>query len=596
MTSPSRLSALLVGAGLGGLLASAPLLWAQLQNPWFMDRPGLWLALAVVPCGSLGALVGLVLTRLLGRLPLAAGLVVWLLGWASSPVVGMLWPRPDGFDGLELLVVGIDGATFDLIDPMSGRMPALEGLLERGVRADLQATEPMFSPLLWTTMSTGKTPEQHGVHGFNVHSDGCRAARFWEIMESEGYRTGVYKWLVSYPPQELSAFQVPAWLAPATETWPAELSFIKEIELSRRLKRKQVQATRGNVALALEGLRHGFRFGTIWAAARFSLTEKIKGPDPDRAHRDGQLIRVMMDRDVFVALLHEHRPQVASFTDYATDAIGHRFWKYHQPELFDGVPPAQVQRWGDSLERAYEQADAVLAELLDQLPADARVVVLSDHGFQALLSDDSGMFFAPRTERLRMLLEERVGAVEVAKLGHKIVVTPTGDDPELARERIQTVLEGMVQASTGQPFYRWEAVADDPRSVGLTLRDESVTKQRLETDTVAGEPLADFVRLTEAYSGVHERDGIFVVAGPGLAQGVTIDPMDHLDVTPTLLTLLGLPPALDMEGQAPDALFVQPPGLPEAPASYDGLVARRVLVGGEEGVNEEQLRALGYIE
>jgi arylsulfatase A-like enzyme len=595
--APSRLTALLVGSGVGGLLPLLPLLWAQLQNPWFLDRPGLWLAVAVLPAGLVGAVVGSVLGRWLGRLPLAVGLACWLLGWAASPVVGMLWPRPVQVESLDLLVVGIDGATFDLIEPLQGRLPALEGLMERGIRADLQAAEPMFSPLLWTTMSTGKTPEQHGVHGFSVHSDACRSARFWEIMEDAGLSTGVYKWLVSYPPQELSAFQIPAWLAPATETWPAELSFIKEIELSRRLKRKQVQATRGNVALVLDGLRHGFRFGTIAAAARFSITEKILGPDPERAHRDGQLIRVMMDRDLFVFLVHQHSPAVASFTDYATDAIGHRFWKYHQPELFDGVPPVGVDRWGDSLERAYLQADGVLAELLAMLPADARVVVVSDHGFQALQGgEDSGMFFAPRTERLKALLAERDIAVEVAKLGHKVVVTSTSDDPAAAIERIETVLGGLVQASTSEPFYRWEPVADDPRSVGLTLRDESVTPARLQEDTVAGEPLSEFVRLTEAYSGVHERDGIFVAAGPGIAQGVRVDPMNHLDVTPTLLNLVGLPAALDMQGRAPAAMFTQPPALPEAPVSYDNLVSQRRLVGGQEGSNEEALRALGYID
>jgi len=590
-------AALLTGAGLGGLLALAPLLWAQLKNPWFLDQPGLWLLLAVLPAGICGALLGLILSRWFGRIPTIIAALLWLAGWASSPVVGVIWPRPDRVDGLQLLVVGIDGATFELIEPMRPQLPTLDALLERGVHADLQAAEPMFSPLLWTTMSTGKTPEEHGVHGFNVNAEACRAARFWEIMEDAGLRTGIYKWLVTYPPQEISTFQVPAWLAPAPDTWPSDISFIKEIELSRRLKRKQVQATRSNATLALEGLARGFRFGTIVAAARFSLSEKILGPDPERAHRDGQLIRVMMDRDLFVFLMHEQRPEVASFTDYATDAIGHRFWKYHQPELFSGVQPGGIERWGDSIPRAYQQADAVLAELLALLPDDGHVVLVSDHGFQALDGDDAGMFFAPRTERLRELLGERVEGVETVKLGHKVVVTVTGDDPEMELERIRGLLGGLTQASTGEPFYRWEPVADDPRSIGLTLADERVDRARIESDTVAGEPLADFVRLTEAYSGMHARDGIFVAAGPELASGVGLDPMTHLDITPVLLSLVGLAPALDMVGQAPAAMFLRPPALPEAPASYDELVGERRLVGAQEqGSNEDALRALGYID
>jgi len=586
----------LAGAALGGLAALLPVLWVQLQNPWFLDRPGLYLLLVVLPLGLAGAVLGLLLRRWLGRLPLGLAAAACLLCGLSGPAAGWLWPRPGPVSELQLLVVGIDGATFELIDGFGDALPEIQALRERGISADLQAAEPMFSPLLWTTMSTGKTPEQHGVHGFNVHSDSCRSARWWEIMDEAGLSTAVYKWLVTYPPQQIGLFQVPAWLAPGPETWPAELSFVKEIELSRRLKRRQVVATRGNLALALDGVQHGFRFGTLVAAGRFMLAEKLQGPSPERAHRDGQLLRVLMDRDVFIWLLHRDRPQVASFTDYATDAIGHRFWQFFEPELFGEVAPEKIARWGDSIETAYRQADALLGELQQQLGPEARIVVVSDHGFEALPAEDSGAFFAPRTERLRALVEQRVGPAELVKLGHKVVVTVLEDDPALALERLVTLLQGLDQASTGQPFYRWEPVEDDPRSLGLTLRDEHVTRQRLETDTVAGLALGEFVNLTEAYTGMHARDGVLMAAGPGICGGLALDPLTHLDVTPIVLAMASLPAAQDMLGRVPDELFCQPPALVEGPASYDHLVSQRKVGAGQQGVNEDQLRALGYIE
>ena len=591
----SRGRAAALGAGLGGLATATPVLWILARNPWFLDSAGL-AALVSLPAALAGAILGLLLARWLGRLPALAAAVVAALGLLAMPALAVAWPRPGPVAEVRLLVVGVDGATFDLIDPMAARLPAFEALLARGVRADLQASEPMFSPLLWATMSTGKTPEEHGIHGFNVHSDDCRVARFWEIMEEAGLKTGIYKWLVSYPPQMLSAFQVPAWLAPAPETWPPELSFVKEIELSRRLERKQVAQRRGNLALAWDGVQHGMRLSTLVAAARYSAAERFGGPSPERAQRDGQLLRAWLDRDVFVWLLHRDRPAVATFTDYATDAIGHRFWKYFEPQLFPGVSPEGVARWGDSVDLAYLQADAILGEVVAQLPASAHVVVLSDHGFKAMITDNSGMFFVPRTERLAARLSAEVGPVEVARLGHKVVVTPTGDDPALERERIAAWLGTLVQGSTGAPFYRWESVTDDPRVLGLTLVDEHVPKERLATDTVGGEPIADYVAPGETFSGVHERDGIFIAAGPDLGQGVRLDPMSQLSVAPILLALVGLPAAADMVGPVPDALFTRPPALGPGPASYDDLVAKRRLVGGQEGTNEEQLRALGYLE
>ncbi len=601
MNKPSSRTALLAGAALGSLAALPPALGAQLLNPWFLDSPWLYWALVSLPLALPGALLGLLLRRWLGRLPLAAALALLLASWAALPAMSGLWPRPQRVEGLRLLVVGIDGATYDIIDRMGEQLPQLRELMQRGTSARLQSMEPMFSPLLWTTMSTGRPPEAHGVHGFNVHADDCLVPRFWEIMQGAGLSTGIYKWLVSYPPQELDGFLVPAWLAPAPETWPPELSFVKELELSRRLKRKQVQAQRSTAALAWQGLRHGFRFSTLVAGLRYSLNERLSGPSPQRSHRDGQLLRVRMDRDVFVWLMHRDTPEVASFTDYATDAIGHRFWKYHQPDVFPEVSATDVARWGEALRDAYRQADQVLGELMDLAGPETRIVVLSDHGFQALLAEDSGMFFAPRTERLKSLLEEQVGPVEVSKLGHKVVVTCLGQDPALKKEGLERFLEGLVQASSGQPFYRWEEMGEDVRSLGLTLRDEQVTKQRIETDTVSPDglqalPLSDFVRLTEAYSGVHARDGVFIAAGPDIAGGLRIDDLSLLDVTPILLTMAEIPPSLDMPGQVPDALWEHPPLLQAAPASYDEVMLDRVFTAGAEGVNDEMLKALGYID
>ena len=45
-------------------------------------------------------------------------------------------------------------------------MPALEGIVNRGVMGDLSSLRPMLSPMLWTSIATGKRPHQHGVHGF----------------------------------------------------------------------------------------------------------------------------------------------------------------------------------------------------------------------------------------------------------------------------------------------------------------------------------------------------------------------------------------------------------------------------------------------
>jgi len=68
----------------------------------------------------------------------------------------------------KLLIIGWDGATFDVIDPLlaRGELPHLAGLIARGVRGRLRSTVPPSSAVAWPTFATGRDPAGHGVFGF----------------------------------------------------------------------------------------------------------------------------------------------------------------------------------------------------------------------------------------------------------------------------------------------------------------------------------------------------------------------------------------------------------------------------------------------
>lgn len=593
-SSPPRTWSFLPGAAMGALSSVALLVYVQSVNPWFLDAPLAFLLLFTLPASLVGAVLALPNSHRipLGPLPWRVGLA---LAWMAVPALAA-WPRPGPTGDTRILVFGLDGATFDLLDVFAPHTPHLAGLEKTGVRADLMSMEPMFSPLLWTTMATGKLPEEHGIHGFHVQYPDCRVPQFWEVLASRGWTLGIYKWLVTYPPLQAEGFMVPAWLASGPETWPPELGFVKEMELSRRLKRQKIAATRGAPALAWDGVLHGLRLGTLLEAARVSLTEKVQGPHPLRSQRDGQLLKVRMDRDVAVWAIHRWNPTLVTFTDYASDALSHKFWKHSDGPGAATASPAEVARWGGTLLDTYAQADRVLGDLMAAVGPQARVVVLSDHGFTAFDAGqgDAGRFWEPRTEALRSLLEADLGAVEVARMGHKLVVTPTG--PEGSVQALQAALERLTLASTGQPFYRWEPVEGDAGSLGLTLRDESVTPEKVASDKVGDRPLGEFVSLTEPDSGVHHARGVFLASGPGLSAGTRLPPLGLLDVAPILLSMGDLPAGRDMAGRVPEGLYSTPPTLPQAPDSWDSLVHARRFVSGQQGVNEDALKALGYIE
>ncbi|MES2639777.1 MAG: alkaline phosphatase family protein [Myxococcota bacterium] len=534
---------------LGGvvLLGALGVTWADAHNPFFND-------LGVAMVG--GAFLAFFLRDRVARMLVVSATVLW----------GVSGFSPRGPVQARVVVLGVDGATFDVIDRLG--LPNFQALARDGTRATLTSMEPMFSPLLWTTIASGRPPAEHGVRGFHVASTDCDVARFWDIAEDRGHRVGLYKWLVDYPPREVAGFWVPSWLAPGPETWPEDLSYVKELELSKRLRRKQVAARHDTPELVWGLVGAGVRLSTLVRAAAWSAEERVLHPKPARANLVMQTMRGRIDRDVFVAQLHARDPALATFTYFATDGLAHLYWD--QPEI---------------VEAAYRQADEILGDIRAQLGPDARLIVVSDHGFKAM--DGTGLAgqFAPLTERLRARFSAEIAVADVTKVGHKLTV---GLEDPAQQTRAVAWLSALRDAA-GEPFYRVEDLGGG--AIGLTLADEQITAERLARDTVGGEPVTDYVKLTDAYTGTHEGRGIFYAVGGGVPAGVTLDALDLVDVAPTVLAALGIPASVEMAGAA--AVF---PEVTPRVADWDHVLANLKWLGGEDGQNEEALKALGYVE
>jgi len=68
----------------------------------------------------------------------------------------------------EVAIFALDGMTWNIIDPLlkKGHLPNFERLIDGGVRGDLVIDSDLISPVIWTTVATGKRPSEHGIEGF----------------------------------------------------------------------------------------------------------------------------------------------------------------------------------------------------------------------------------------------------------------------------------------------------------------------------------------------------------------------------------------------------------------------------------------------
>ena len=182
-----RLSGAIVFSCMGTFMAACT---SWFINPLFMDQPGPYLFFVLVPLLPLGWWAGPMLPPI--RHPWRWALLSVLLFMSS------VWRPAPGPVDTRLLIVGIDGATWSVVERT--QTPNLDALSSVGLSGTLMAEEPLFSPLLWTTLATGQPTDVHGIQGVRTRTDQAKVPRFWEIVRDAGLSVGLYKWLVTWPP------------------------------------------------------------------------------------------------------------------------------------------------------------------------------------------------------------------------------------------------------------------------------------------------------------------------------------------------------------------------------------------------------------
>jgi predicted AlkP superfamily phosphohydrolase/phosphomutase len=148
----------------------------------------------------------------------------------------------------QLTVIGLDAATFDVIEPMiaAGQLPNLARVFEQGSRGVLRSTTHPLTTQAWTTMLTGVNAGRHGMWDFTerdetgyhlrlVNGSFRRAPAIWELLSASGRRVGVINVPFTWPAQEVNGFFIAGIDSAAREyrmTYPDSIGG----ELRRRYK------------------------------------------------------------------------------------------------------------------------------------------------------------------------------------------------------------------------------------------------------------------------------------------------------------------------------------------------------------------------
>lgn len=529
------------------------------------------------------------------------------------------------------IVVGWDGATFDVIKPLvdRGLMPNVAGLMREGAWGRLESTIPPLTPVAWTSIFTGVNPGKHGIYDAMVYrpeqkrivfvNAAMRAVKpVWSILSGKGRRSGVMNVPLTYPPDEFDGFTISGMFTPDGAD-----DFI----------------TPPGLKAEIEGL-----FGRYMIECR-------QESDPGAYLK--RIIEMMEYREKVCLYLMERQAWDFFFAVFmATDRVQHFFWKYLDPSH------PEHSKYGGAIAQAYIRLDAALGRIIEKAGPDANVMMVSDHGSGPLneafflnnwllkkgyLTLKQDMASALRTNKASRVMHALARSVKKFLPYARTGGAKSGGDDSINVfyslidfEKTTAFSEGVAGAIYMNPALSPAQYRDVTGRLIADLREirdgagKRVIEEVYRRDEIYSgdhahkapdltlicspgyqiiapneflffrKDFEDALFLSHRWSGRHERHGIFLLKGPAVRKGVVLDNPRIIDVTPTILHLMETAVPAYMDGVVlKEAL--EPGYLARKPVRYTddaaaGETGAKKLSEEQEREIAEKLKNLGYME
>jgi len=539
----------------------------------------------------------------------------------------------------KAVVIGLDGATFDIIDPLieAGHLPNLERLIKGGCRGRLESTIIPNSFPGWTSCSTGIGEGNHGIFSPLVRGEDnfslrpmsaadIRAKTIWEILSERGRRVGVINDPCSYPPAPVNGFLISGMLWPGP---PCPYSFPESLQQEIE---SEVPGYIVDVDLADKSKEE------IFSQLRLSIEKRLSAALHFMNSREWDLFWIV-------------------FTE--SDRAQHRFWA-DMDRMHPVHSREQAERFGNCIFEIYRELDRCLGEIVNACPESAAVFIVSDHGFGPLYSSfditrwliDEGFLAQKGEKALLKRILGKIGLLEEATLVYRGLKRFRQAEPKYGPDKLQQQSESIdeiysdVDWSKTRAYYTLDNCirlnlkgrepqgivepGSEEKALGALLKEKLSTLRfpngkkvfravSLKQEAYCGRAVdlaadliipidygayrgpADFAQYVSVEShntGEHTPDGIFIAWGDGIESGKQIVGAHLRDIASTVLFYLDEPLTEEMEGRAlleafSDS-FKSNRRIRRSGTSFKDNLPKGADSGDREKI-EEKLRELGYI-
>jgi predicted AlkP superfamily phosphohydrolase/phosphomutase len=465
----------------------------------------------------------------------------------------------------KVLVVGLDCAPPSVLFHtgaenslgLKDQLPNLSRLIDEGCYGPLSSSIPCITVPAWTSMLSSKDPGTLGFYGFRNRADhsydrmniatasAIHEKRVWDILSEAGKDSVVVGVPQTYPIQPLKGALISSFLTPSTQrqyTYPNELRY----EIDR----------------VLDGQPYDVDVPQF-------RTE-------DKGHLLQQIQEMTEKRFAVIKYLLREKPwDFFMFVEIGLDRIHHGMWKYWDPSHTKHEPGNPYET---SIPDYYRYLDREIGEILGMLDDDAIVMVVSDHGAQAMEGGFVVNEWLRREGWLALLDEPRYEGIvpfEKVEVDWKKTTAwgaggyyariflnvegrePQGRIPAHEYEHVRDQLKEMIEALPDHQGKPMGSVVFKPdelyREVRNVAPDLMVYFGNLRWRSLGSFGLSDLYTFENDQGpddANHDQDGVFILWDPRHNYGGQyVDGLQLMDVAPTVLDCMNVSVPSDMQGK-----------------------------------------------
>jgi predicted AlkP superfamily phosphohydrolase/phosphomutase len=524
----------------------------------------------------------------------------------------------------KVLMIGVDGATFSLLDPLveQGVMPFLSGLLGSSVRADLMSTRHPLTPQAWTSMITGRSPEAHGVYDFlrpaflpdgsiflklNDYRDN-HCETIWSIANRHKQRATSLNFYGMSPAPAVDGYIfggfIP-WRHLKQAVYPKSL--YDEVRALPNFDYRNLGMDHTEEKKCVQGLHQG-------------------------EHEPWIELQNTRDRhwsELTCHLMKKDRTELTALVLDGADKMQHLFWRFVDPDFAKNESGDWQTHIRDLVVAFYRGLDENIKMMVEAAGSDTDVLITSDHGFGPTTEIFYLNEWLSRRGYLRWTdiaqndsvgqlvgdtLKDYLGAIDWKKT-LAFSPTPSSNAVFIKRDngsgagvkdddyltfvlKMQSELLAFRAPGDDRPVVvnadlnklRGRSFSGPCPDITIRLRDGGFVSTLKSQEVLGQRPNAD---------GTHRPAGIFIGYGPSFRKGVRLDSINILDISPLILTLMGIPVPSDMEGHVPTEALVGDREVSRgaATAAPDTNASDRAEATEEEReALMSQLKVLGYMD